>query len=121
MSSKLERTTRFQGDKKFQEQMYAERETLQKMIEERAPIRNQEQMNAIQAEKKLREICALRQRQVDGEKLEKLQADKMARKDELFREVAELKLRKAEKDLLKVFKRYVKPFQDLSEVVCSKG
>ena len=54
MSSKLERTTRFQGDKKFQEQMHAERETLQKIIDERAPVRNREQMNAIQTEKKLR-------------------------------------------------------------------
>merc|ERR1712050_751815 len=35
----------------------------------------------------------------------------MGRK-ELFEEVAEFKLRKAEKDLLKVFKRYVNKFQD---------
>eukprot|EP00913_Durusdinium_trenchii_P013241 g12428.t1 len=49
-------------------------------------------------EKKLREILALKRRQVEGEKLEKLQAEKVQKRVELFQEVAELKLRRAEKD-----------------------
>ena len=76
----------------------------------KAPDRQEKE--EMKLEKKLREICALRQRQVDGEKLEKLQAEKISRKDDVFRQVAEMKLRKAEKELLKVFRRYVQRFQD---------
>lgn len=63
-------------------------------------------------EKKLREICALKLRQVEGEKLEKLQAEKVAKRSELFQEVAEMKLRRAEKELLRLFKKKHKAFQD---------
>lgn len=71
-----------------------------------------EEKDELRLEKKLREICALKRRQVEGETLDKLQAEKVAKRTELFREVAESKLRRAEKELLKVFKRYVKSFQD---------
>jgi len=63
-------------------------------------------------EKKLREICNLKRREVEGEQLDKLQAEKVARRGDLFREVSELKLRRAEKELLRVCKRHVKAFQD---------
>lgn len=72
----------------------------------------QQDKEEMKLEKKLREICSLRKKQVDGVKLEKLQAEKVLRKVELFTEVAELKLRRAEKELLRVFKRYIERFKD---------
>eukprot|EP00434_Breviolum_minutum_P035510 symbB.v1.2.031436.t1/scaffold3647.1/size52730/2 len=63
-------------------------------------------------EKKLREICSLKRRQVEGEKLEKLQAEKVAKRSELFQEVADMKLRRAEKELMRLFKKKQKTFQD---------
>jgi len=65
-------------------------------------------------EKKLREICALRNRSLEpgAEPLEKLQAEKVARRCELFQTVAELKLRRAEKELMKVFKKHEQGFRD---------
>lgn len=63
-------------------------------------------------EKKLREILVLRRRKVEGEVLEKLQDEKIAKRQELFEQVAELKLRKAEKELLKIFKRSTQAFQE---------
>ncbi|CAK9056727.1 unnamed protein product [Durusdinium trenchii] len=63
-------------------------------------------------EKKLREILALKRRQVEGEKLEKLQAEKVQKRVELFQEVAELKLRRAEKELMLLFKKKQKGFQE---------
>lgn len=50
-------------------------------------------------EKKLREISALRSRQQSGEVLEKLQAEKVNRRAELFGQVAELKLRRGHEEL----------------------
>eukprot|EP00439_Symbiodinium_sp_Y106_P078163 s204_g16.t5 len=66
----------------------------------------------MRVEKKLREICALKRRQVDGETLDKLQAEKIAKRGSLFREVADLKLRRAEKELVKLFKSRKKAFQE---------
>ncbi|CAE8616797.1 unnamed protein product, partial [Polarella glacialis] len=71
-----------------------------------------EEKEELRLEKKLREICALKRRQVAGEVLDKLQAEKVAKRGELFREVAELKLRRAEKELMRIFKRHSKAFQD---------
>mmetsp|Transcript_44179 Transcript_44179/g.127805 ORF Transcript_44179/g.127805 Transcript_44179/m.127805 type:complete len:846 (+) Transcript_44179:226-2763(+) len=66
----------------------------------------------LKLEKKLREISGLQKRAVEGEALDKLQSEKVSRRGELFEQVAELKLRRAEKDLLKVFKRHSQSFQD---------
>eukprot|EP00927_Polykrikos_kofoidii_P040626 TRINITY_DN34688_c0_g2_i1.p1 TRINITY_DN34688_c0_g2~~TRINITY_DN34688_c0_g2_i1.p1 ORF type:complete len:934 (-),score=164.30 TRINITY_DN34688_c0_g2_i1:132-2846(-) len=66
----------------------------------------------LKLEKKLRDICALRRRQQEGEKLDKLQTEKARTKEDLFREVAELKLRRAEKDLKRVFKQHGQRFRD---------
>mmetsp|Transcript_122291 Transcript_122291/g.237842 ORF Transcript_122291/g.237842 Transcript_122291/m.237842 type:complete len:856 (+) Transcript_122291:73-2640(+) len=63
-------------------------------------------------EKKLRDISRLRERELEGEVLEKLQREKVLRRSELFQEVAELKLRRAEKQLLKIFKQHTPTFQD---------
>eukprot|EP00929_Paragymnodinium_shiwhaense_P025797 TRINITY_DN15520_c0_g1_i1.p1 TRINITY_DN15520_c0_g1~~TRINITY_DN15520_c0_g1_i1.p1 ORF type:complete len:954 (-),score=336.66 TRINITY_DN15520_c0_g1_i1:433-3294(-) len=71
-----------------------------------------EEKEEMKVEKKLREISALAKRQREGEKLEKLQAEKVAKKEELFREVAEMKLKRAEKSLGKVFKRQTDAFRD---------
>ncbi|CAK0792098.1 unnamed protein product, partial [Prorocentrum cordatum] len=66
----------------------------------------------LRLEKKLREIAALKRRQVEGETLEKLQVEKVLKRGELFEQVAELKLRRAEKELRRLFKSHSKRFQE---------
>lgn len=63
-------------------------------------------------EKKLREIAKLRERQAGGESLEKLQQDKMSTQEDTFRQLAELKLRRAEKQLLKTFAKHHQKFKE---------
>jgi len=64
-------------------------------------------------EKKLREISTLKKRQGAGESLEKLQMEKIQKKDEVFMEVAEMKLARAEKELARLFKKQAATFKDI--------
>ncbi|CAE6959980.1 unnamed protein product, partial [Symbiodinium natans] len=89
----------------------SERDFLQGQRREPGKAPTTQDKDEMRVEKKLREICTLKRRQVDGEALDKLQAEKIAKRGELFREVAELKLRRAEKELVKLFKGRKKAFQ----------
>lgn len=66
----------------------------------------------LRVEKKLREISSLRRRQLQGEKIEKLQAEKIAKRVDLFKEVAEMRLRRVEKEIMRVFKGCEQDFRD---------
>ncbi|CAE7614995.1 ddx1 [Symbiodinium sp. KB8] len=90
----------------------SERDFLQGQRREAGKAPTTQDKDEMRVEKKLREICALKRRQVDGETLDKLQAEKIAKRGSLFREVADLKLRRAEKELVKLFKSRKKAFQE---------
>jgi len=90
----------------------SERDFLQGQRREGGKAPTTQDKDEMRVEKKLREICALKRRQVDGETLDKLQAEKIAKRGSLFREVADLKLRRAEKELVKLFKSRKKAFQE---------
>ncbi|CAJ1423301.1 unnamed protein product [Effrenium voratum] len=90
----------------------SERDFLQGQRRETGKAPTSADKDEMRLEKKLREILALKRRSQDGEKLEKLQAEKVAKRSELFQEVADLKLRRAEKDLVRLFKKQQKTFQD---------
>jgi len=85
---------------------------LRKDIKDSGKAPDKQDKEEMKLEKKLRDISRLRERELEGEVLEKLQRDKVLRRSELFQEVAELKLRRAEKQLLKIFKKHTSTFQD---------
>uniref|UniRef100_A0A7S1FFR5 Uncharacterized protein n=1 Tax=Noctiluca scintillans TaxID=2966 RepID=A0A7S1FFR5_NOCSC len=62
-------------------------------------------------EKKLKDICLLKRRQAEGERLDKLQEEKVTRRGELFQELAQLKFERAKKALPKVFRAHVEQFK----------
>eukprot|EP00928_Gymnodinium_smaydae_P010780 TRINITY_DN14062_c0_g2_i1.p1 TRINITY_DN14062_c0_g2~~TRINITY_DN14062_c0_g2_i1.p1 ORF type:complete len:890 (-),score=172.68 TRINITY_DN14062_c0_g2_i1:114-2783(-) len=62
--------------------------------------------------KKLREISVLKKRQLDGDNLDKLQVEKVNKRTDLFKELADMKLRRAEKRAVKLFKDYASEFKD---------
>ncbi|CAE8655657.1 unnamed protein product, partial [Polarella glacialis] len=76
-----------------------------------------ENKDELKLEKKLREISALRSRQCAGEALDKLQAEKVAKRGTLFGQVAGLKLRRAWEELGIALARHLPRLQGS----CSEG
>eukprot|EP00930_Biecheleria_cincta_P043157 TRINITY_DN29671_c0_g1_i1.p1 TRINITY_DN29671_c0_g1~~TRINITY_DN29671_c0_g1_i1.p1 ORF type:complete len:502 (+),score=82.46 TRINITY_DN29671_c0_g1_i1:152-1507(+) len=75
---------------------------------------NKDNKEELKLEKKLREVSTLRDRQCSGQVLEKLQVEKLAKRTELFAQVAELKLTRGWSELGSALARHLPRFQDSS-------
>lgn len=85
------------------------------ILRERALLNSRpstENKEELKLEKKFRDVCALRDRQLSGQTLDKLQVEKLAKRPELFAQVAELKLARGWSELGNALARHLPRFQD---------